>query len=54
MQEAGVTESLEIDGGLVRDLMTLLAGCNYKKDNSSPVVLEGTEKRNHVIVKTIT
>ena len=31
VQEAGVTKSLEIVGGLVRDLMTLLAGCSYKK-----------------------
>lgn len=34
VQEAGVTKLLEIVGGLVRDLMTLLAGCNYKKNNS--------------------
>lgn len=45
VQKAGVTKSLEIIGGLVRDLMTLLAGCNYKKDNSAPVFLEGTEKK---------
>lgn len=54
VQEAGVTKSLEIVGGLVRDLVTLLAGCSNKKNNSSPVFLEGTEKKNHVIVKTIT
>lgn len=45
VQEAGVTKSLEIVGGLVRDLVTLLAGGSYKKNNSSPVFLEGTEKK---------